>query len=161
VRRKFECPGSLTFDAYLTRASDSLSRAIRERDMDIWTSSREALEEALIDLGFSAAREFGIFVTYERPRGSVKVHVAPDGMFAAFEGDGDILGEGVGAEELRSVLREARSTAASDTPHRLSFLSRRRRTKGSSSRPVARARSSLSDRAEQAPAALSANAFSN
>jgi hypothetical protein len=129
--------------------------------MAIWSSNREALEETLIDLGFSAAREFGIFVTYERQRDSVKVQVAPDAMFAAFDGDDEILGEGEGAEELRSVLREASSTAASDTPHRLSFLRRRRRTKGSSSRPVARARSSVSDRAEEAPAALSANAFSN
>jgi hypothetical protein len=127
--------------------------------MAIWTSSREALEEALIDLGFSAAREFGIFVTYERQRDSVKVHVAPDGMFAAFDGDDEILGEGSEAEDLRSVLMEAALTAARDTPLRQSFLSRRTRTKGSS-RPVARARY-VGHREEKAQALLSAKAFSN
>jgi hypothetical protein len=129
--------------------------------MAIWSSSREAFEEALIELGFSTVGQFGVFVTYERQRDSVKVHVAPDAMFAAFDGDDEILGEGEGSEELRSVLREAPSTAASDTPHRLSFLSRRRRAKGSSSRLVARARSSVSGRSGQAAVALSANAFSD
>jgi hypothetical protein len=28
-----------------------------------WSNSREALEEALIDLGFSSTDEFGVFVT--------------------------------------------------------------------------------------------------
>jgi hypothetical protein len=35
-----------------------------------WSGSREALEEALIELGFSAAREFVIFLTYERQQDS-------------------------------------------------------------------------------------------
>jgi hypothetical protein len=48
--------------------------------MAIWSSSRTALEEALIELGFSAAHQFGVFVTYERERDLVKVHVAPDGQ---------------------------------------------------------------------------------
>jgi len=97
--------------------------------MAIWTSTRQALEEALIDFGFMAAHEFGIFVTYERQRDSVKVHAAPDGMFAAFGEDDEILGEGTGAEDLRSVLVEAALTAARDTPHRRSFLDRRTKTK--------------------------------
>jgi hypothetical protein len=91
--------------------------------------SREALEEALIELGFSADREFGIFVTYGRQRYLVKVHVAPDGMFAAFGGDDEILGEGTGAEDLRCVLMEAALTSARDTPHRRSFLDRRTKQK--------------------------------
>jgi hypothetical protein len=132
--------------------------------MAIWSSSREKLEEALIDLGFSAVHEFGIFVTYRRQRDLVKVHAAPDGMFAAFGEDDEILGEGMGAEDLRSVLMEAALPASRDTAHRQSFADRRRRTKGSSStkpRQVSRRTHPANDRAEQAPTVLSANAFSN
>jgi hypothetical protein len=128
--------------------------------MAISSSSREALEGALIDLGFSAVRRFGVFVTYQRQRDSVKVHVAPDGMFAAFDGDDEILGEGTGAEDLRSVLMKAALFAERDTGNRRSFLDRRTRTKGSSSRPRAQVGSGRA-RAEQAPVALSAKAFSN
>jgi hypothetical protein len=128
--------------------------------MAIWSSSREAFEEALIDLGFSVVRQFGVFMTYERERDAVKVHVAPDGMFAAFDGDDEILGEGTGAEDLRSVLIKAALTAARDTGHRRSFLDRRTRTKGSSSTPRTQVRS-VRARAEQAPVALSSKAFSS
>jgi hypothetical protein len=124
--------------------------------MAIWSSQRETLEEALNHLGFSAVGQFGVFVTYERERDSVKAHVAPDGMFAAFDGGDEILGEGTGAEDLRSVLMKTVLTAA----HRRSFLDRRTRTKGSSSRPSAQVRS-VRARAEQAPLALSAKAFNN
>jgi hypothetical protein len=126
--------------------------------MAIWSSSRTALEEALIEFGFSAAHQFGVFVTYERERDLVKVHVAPDGMFAAFDVDDEILGEGAGAEDLRSVFTKAALTAARDTGHRRSFLERRTRTKGSSSKSRTQVRS-VSDRAEQAPVALSPTAF--
>jgi hypothetical protein len=126
--------------------------------MAIWSSSREAFEEALIDLGFSVVRQFGVFMTYERERDAVKVHVAPDGMFAAFDADDEILGEGTGAEDLRSVLMKAALTAARG--HRRSFLDRRTRTKGSSSRPRAQVRS-VRARAEQAPVTLSSKAFSS
>ena len=128
--------------------------------MAIWSNSREVLEEALNELGFLAAHQFGVFVTYERQRDSVKVHVAPDGMFAAFDGDDEILGEGAGVEDLRSVLRNAAPTAARNTDRRRSFLDRRTRTKGSSSRSRAEVRSAAA-RAEQAPVALSAKAFSS
>jgi len=126
--------------------------------MAIWSSTREALEEALIDLGFTAAHEFSVFVTYERQRDLVKVHAAPDGMFAAFGGDDEILGEGTGAEDLRSVLMEAALTVARDTPHRRSFLDRRTKTKaplrvGVRTRPRA-------DHEGEAPAPLSTSAFS-
>jgi hypothetical protein len=126
--------------------------------MAIWSSSRTALEEALIELGFSAANQLGVFVTYERERDLMKVHVAPDGLFAAFGVDDEILGEGTGAEDLRSVLMKAALTATRD--HRRSFLGRRTRTKGSSSRPLAQVRS-VRARAEQAPVTLSSRAFSS
>jgi hypothetical protein len=124
-----------------------------------WTGIRETLEEALIDLGFSAVSEFGVFVTYQRQGDLVKVHVAPDSMFAAFDADDEILGEGAGAEDLRRVVMEAAVTAARITPVRRSFMDRRRRTKGSSSRPSARAHS-RGDHGEAAQITLSANAFS-
>jgi hypothetical protein len=127
--------------------------------MAIWSSTRQALEEALIDVGFTAAHEFGIFVTYERKRDSVKVHAAPDGMFAAFGGDDEILGEGTGAEDLRSVLKEAALTAERGRPRRRSFLDRRTKQKPSS-RAVDWARSRGGYRGEEAKAALSASAFS-
>jgi len=126
--------------------------------MAIWGSSREALEEALIELGFSAAHQFGVFVTYGRERDSVKVHVAPDGMFAAFDGDDEILGEGTGAEDLRSVLMKAALTPERDTGHRRSFLDRRTRTKGPSSRTRAQVRYVRGDE-EEAQMPLPANAF--
>jgi len=94
--------------------------------MAIWSNQRETLEEALNDLGFSAVGQFGVFVTYQRERDSVKAHVAPDGMFAAFDVHDEILGEGTGAEDLRSILMKAVLTSA----HRRSFLDRRTRTKG-------------------------------
>jgi hypothetical protein len=128
--------------------------------MAIWSSSRTALEEALIELGFSAAHQFGVFLTYERERDLVKVHVALDGMFAAFDGADEILGEGTGAGDLRSVLINAALTPARATGLRRSFLDRRTRIKGSSSRPRAQIRS-VRARAEQAPVVLSSTAFSS
>jgi hypothetical protein len=122
--------------------------------MGIWSSTRQALEEALIDLGFSAAREFGIFVTFERQRDSVKVHAAPDGMFAAFGGDDEILGEGAGAEDLRFVLMEAALAAERDTSPRRSFLDRRTKTK-------ARVPASPNADEGEAQMVLSASAFSS
>jgi hypothetical protein len=121
------------------------------------SSTPEDLEEALVDLGFSATREFGVFVTFERQRDSVKIHASPDGMFAAFDGDDEILGEGTGAEDLRRVLMEALHNVGHAT--RQSFHNRRKRMKGSSSRPSVRARS-RGDQGGEAPATLSASAFS-
>jgi hypothetical protein len=126
--------------------------------MDIWSGTRENFEEALSDLGFSAVNEFGIFVTYQRQGDWVKIHVAPDGMFAAFDADDEVLGEGAGVDDLRRVLIEAVSTSARNTPPRRSFLDRRTRTKGSSSRPSARTHS-RGDHGKAAPVTLSANAF--
>ena len=126
--------------------------------MAIWNSNREALEEALIDLGFSAAHEFSVFITYERQRDMVKVHAAPDGMFAAFGEDDEILGEGTGAEDLRAVLMEAALTSGQDPRRRRSFLDRRTKTKAPLRTDVrTRARA---DHEEGTQALLSASAFS-
>lgn len=98
-------------------------------------------------------------MTYHRQGDLAKVHVAPDGMFAAFDADDEILGEGAGAEDLKCVLREAAFTTVRMTPLRRSFQNRRRRTKGSSSRPGARAQT-RGDQGEVAEVTLSADAFS-
>lgn len=125
--------------------------------MAVWSSGREAVEEALIELGFSAVHQFGVFVTYERERDSVKVHAAPDGMFAAFDGDDEILGEGTGARDLHSILMKATLIAAQHTDHRRSFLDRRTRTKGSRKRAQAR---SVARNDEEAHMPFPADAFS-
>jgi len=104
--------------------------------MDTWTNIRAVLEGALTDLGFSAVNEFGIFVTYARQEDLLKIHVAPDGMFAAFDADDEILGEGIGDEDLRRILVEATFYASQNTPSRRSFSDRRTRTKRSSLRPA-------------------------
>jgi len=110
--------------------------------MDTWSGTRDNLEAALIDLEFSAVNEFGIFVTYQRQGDLVKVLAAPDGMFATFDADDEVLGEGTGAEDLRRILTEAAFSSARNTPPRRSFLDRRTRSKGSSSRPSTSAHSS-------------------
>ena len=79
-------------------------------------------------------------------------------MFAAFDGDDEILGEGTGAEDLRSVLMKAALTATRATGHRRSFLDRRTRTKGPSSRTRAQVRYVRGDE-EEAQMPLPANAF--
>jgi hypothetical protein len=124
-----------------------------------WSGTRETLGELLTDLGFSAVSEFGIFLTYARQSDLVKIHVAPDGMFAAFDVDDEIFGEGIGAEDLTTVLTEAALTIARNTSPRRSFLDRRTRTKGSSSRRSTRAHP-RGDQGEGTQTTLSANAFS-
>jgi hypothetical protein len=62
------------------------------------------LAEALSDQGFCMCDEFGVFVTYERPNDSVKVHVGPDGSFAAFDSHDEVIAEGHGAQDLYSLL---------------------------------------------------------
>jgi len=126
--------------------------------MGIWSSSREALEKALTELGFSAIRQFGVFTTYERQRDSLKVHAAPDSMFAVFGEADDFLGEGAGAEDLRSLLVKAAHNPPQAAAQRSSFEERRTKKSRSSSQLGGRARAAGA-RAEQASAALSENAF--
>jgi hypothetical protein len=63
-----------------------------------------ALAEALTEQGFGAAVRFGVFVTYERINDSIKVHVGPDGSFAAFDNDDQIIAEGKGVQDLFTLL---------------------------------------------------------
>ena len=63
-----------------------------------------ALAEALIEQGFCASERFGVFVTYERVNDSIKVHIGPNGSFAAFDNADQIIAEGKGVQDLFSLL---------------------------------------------------------
>jgi len=64
----------------------------------------ETLTDALLQQGFFAADEFGVFVTYKRANDSLKLHIGPDGSFAAFDSNDEVVAEGKGAQDLYSIL---------------------------------------------------------
>jgi hypothetical protein len=64
----------------------------------------EALAQALLDQEFRAIDEFDSFVTFERSGDPLKIHVGPDGSFAAFNGDDEIVAEGEGPDDLFRIL---------------------------------------------------------
>ena len=64
----------------------------------------ETLADALLEQGFSPTGEFGLFVTYKRPNDPLKLHIGPDGSFAAFDGDDEVVAEGKGAPDLYAIL---------------------------------------------------------
>ena len=64
----------------------------------------EALAQALLDQEFRAMDEFDSFVTFERADDPLKIHAAPDGSFAAFNGDDELVAEGEGPEDLYRIL---------------------------------------------------------
>ena len=74
----------------------------------------ETFAEALIEQGFSRTDEFGLFVTYERANDPLKIHIGPDGSFAAFDGNDEVVTEGNGC--ARSVLNPRRQDRASSSP---------------------------------------------
>jgi hypothetical protein len=78
-----------------------------------WSSERIAIDDALSSLGFdywdAIAREDGEYMTYQRARDLVNVHVGPDGSFAVFDDHDDPIGEGGDVDDLRSVLAERTS----------------------------------------------------
>ena len=67
-------------------------------------SGYETLVEALLSQNFCADDKFGLFVTYVRENDPMKVHVGPDGSFAAFNGDDEIVAEGEGPDDLYRIL---------------------------------------------------------
>ena len=85
----------------------------------------ETLAEALLGQGFYAADEFGLFITYERANDPLKFHVGPDGSFAAFNSDDELVAEGEGAHDLFAIL------VAKTAPARRSAAPRRRARWGS------------------------------
>lgn len=79
----------------------------------------ETFAEALIEQGFSRTDEFGLFVTYERANDPLKIHIGPDGSFAAFDGNDEVVTEGTGAHDLYSILFDRAAPARRHvSPHR-------------------------------------------
>jgi hypothetical protein len=76
----------------------------------------EPLRQALLLQGFRAIDEFDSFVTFERAGDAVKIHVGPDGSFAAFDGDDELVAEGEGPEDLYRIL-VTKSVIASSRTH--------------------------------------------
>ena len=68
------------------------------------SGKRAMVDEALLELGFTPAEKFGAFVTYRRA--SLKVHVGPNGSFAAFGADDEMLGEGRDSDDVQFVLAD-------------------------------------------------------
>jgi hypothetical protein len=64
----------------------------------------DTLVEALLEQRFRPVDEFGLFVTYGRADEPLKVHVGPDGAFAAFDGDDQVVAEGKGTQDLYAIL---------------------------------------------------------
>jgi len=72
--------------------------------MSVHDKGIEVLSQALLDVDFRAVDEFDSFVTFERPDDPLKIHVGPDGSFAAFNGDDELIAEGENPDDLYRVL---------------------------------------------------------
>jgi hypothetical protein len=81
-------------------------------------SGLEALAEALLQQGFSAADELGLSVTYRRADDELKVHLGFDGSFTALDGNDEVIAEGKGTEDLYAIL--VTKTVVAITPGRRS-----------------------------------------
>jgi hypothetical protein len=73
-------------------------------NMAVLDKGLEALAQALLDQEFTAVDEFDSFVTFERTDDPLKIHVAPDGSFAAFNCDDELIAEDEGREDLYRLL---------------------------------------------------------
>jgi len=63
-----------------------------------------ALTQALLEKGFHPVEEFDMFVTFSRDDTELKIHAGPDGAFAAFDANDNLLTQGEGPEDLRRAL---------------------------------------------------------
>jgi hypothetical protein len=72
--------------------------------MEVLDKGISALSQALLEEGFRAVDEFDLFVTFARDNDPLKVHVGPDGAFAAFDVTDQLITEGEGAEDLYRLL---------------------------------------------------------
>ena len=87
--------------------------------MTVHNIGLETLTEALLEQGFRPTDEFGLFVTYERANDPLKLHIGPDGSFAAFDGADDVVAEGRGAHDLYAILVDKTAPARRHaSPHR-------------------------------------------
>ena len=58
------------------------------------------LAQILSEQGFRAIDEFDLFVTFARDGDPVKIHVAPNESFAAFNDKDELITEGLGVEDF-------------------------------------------------------------
>ncbi len=72
--------------------------------MEVPDKGVSALSQALLEEGFRAVDEFDLFVTFARDDDPLKIHVGPDGSFAAFDSTDELITEGEGAEDLYRAL---------------------------------------------------------
>jgi hypothetical protein len=72
--------------------------------MEVLDKESGALVQALSEQGFRAIDEFDLFVTFARDGDPVKIHVAPNGSFAAFDDKDDLITEGEGAADFYRAL---------------------------------------------------------
>jgi hypothetical protein len=63
-----------------------------------------ALSQALLEQGFHAVDEFDVFVTFARDNDPLRIHAGPDGAFAVFDSDDELITDGEGAEDLYRIL---------------------------------------------------------
>jgi hypothetical protein len=87
----------------------------------------EALTEALFEQGFREVDKFDSCVTLERADDSLKIHLSPDGSFAAFNEADELIAEGEGQEDLYRIL----TTKALIAPPRSHWRDRRHRPNSS------------------------------
>ena len=87
--------------------------------MPVLDKGIEALAEALLGQEFRAVDEFDSFVTFEREGDPLKIQVGPDGSFAAFNGDDELVAEGEGAEDLYRILVSKKPARLPRSPRHL------------------------------------------
>jgi hypothetical protein len=73
-------------------------------NMKVLDKGLEVLSQALLQQGFRAIDEFDVFVTFAREGEALKIHIGPDGSFAAFDSDDVLVTEGEGPDELYRML---------------------------------------------------------
>jgi hypothetical protein len=72
--------------------------------MQVFEKGGSSLSQALLEEGFRCIDEFDVFVTFARDNDLFKIHVGPDGSFAAFDDADELITEGAGMEDLYRVL---------------------------------------------------------
>jgi hypothetical protein len=72
--------------------------------MPVLEKDVETLMQVLFAQGFRAVGEFDSFLTFERQNEPLKIHVGPDGAFAAFNDDDELVAEGDGQDDLYQLL---------------------------------------------------------
>jgi hypothetical protein len=96
-----------------------LKESEKDQEMAVDGTGLGIFTEALVEQGFSRTDEFGLFVTYERANDSLKIHIGPDGSFAAFDGNDEVVTEGTGAHDLYSILVDKTASVRRHVlPHR-------------------------------------------